>query len=172
VNGDWTPTTTKNVILQTLATNPAEVDAVWTSGSESRLVAEAFQESGREVPLVTGSISGDGLGYWRENPDGYRFTGNAVLPVPTANSAFRIAMRTLEGQGPKLNTLLVDLPKVTQADLPAWARDCMTPDSATVFPVAPADPYPEDVLDAYFENGAATPPYDYATTPDPCAAAG
>ena len=48
VNGDWTPTTTKNVILQTLATNPAEVDAVWTSGSESRLVAEAFAESGRE----------------------------------------------------------------------------------------------------------------------------
>ena len=134
VNGDWTPTTTKNVILQTLATNPAEIDAVWTSGSESRLVAEAFKESGREVPLVTGSISGDGLGYWRENPDGYRFTGNAVLPVPTANSAFRIAMRTLEGQGPKLNTLLVDLPKVTQADLPAWARDCMTPDSADGLP--------------------------------------
>ena len=23
-------------------------------------------------------------------------------------------------------------------------------------------------LNAYFENGAATPPYDYATTPNPC----
>jgi len=168
VNGDWTPTTTKNVILQTLATNPAEVDAVWTSGSESRLVEEAFAESGRAPALVTGSISGDGIGYWKANPDLYRFTGNAVLPVPTANSAFRIAMRTLEGQGPKLNTLLVDLPKVTMDDLPGWAADCMTPDSGTVFPVAPSDPYPEDLLDAYFANGAATPPYDYATTPNPC----
>lgn len=168
VNGDWTPTTTKNVILQTLATNPAEVDAVWTSGSESRLVAEAFAESGREPALVTGSISGDGIGYWKANPDLYRFTGNAVLPVPTANSAFRIAMRVLEGQGPKLNTLLVDLPKVTMADLDGWAGDCMTPDSATVFPVAPSDPYPEDLLNAYFDNGAATAPYDYATTPSPC----
>lgn len=168
VNGDWTPTTTKNVILQTLATNPAEVDAVWTSGSESRLVEEAFAESGRAPALVTGSISGDGIGYWKANPDLYRFTGNAVLPVPTANSAFRIAMRTLEGQGPKLNTLLVNLPKVTMADLPGWAADCMTPDSGTVFPVAPSDPYPEDLLNAYFDNGAATAPYDYATTPNPC----
>jgi ribose transport system substrate-binding protein len=90
--------------------------------------------------------------------------------VPTANSAFRIAMRTLEGQGPTLNTLLVALPKVTMADIPNWAKDCMTPDSATVFPVAPSDPYPEDQLNAYFTNGAATPPYDYATTPDPCTA--
>ena len=24
------------------------------------------------------------------------------------------------------------------------------------------------VFDAYFANGAATPPYDYANTPDPC----
>ena len=69
-----------------------------------------------------------------------------------------------------LNTLLVALPKVTMADIPNWAKDCMTPDSATVFPVAPSDPYPEDLLNAYFENGAATAPYDYATTPDPCAA--
>lgn len=168
VNGDWTPTTTKNVVLQTLATNPAEIDAVWTSGSESRLVSEAFAESGRAPALVTGSISGDGIGYWKANPDLYRFTGNAVLPVPTANSAFRIAMRVLEGQGPRLNTLLVDLPKVTMADLDGWAAECMTPDAATIFPVPPADPYPDELLDAYFENGAATPPYDFATTPSPC----
>lgn len=43
VNGDSTPTTTKDVLLQTLATNPAEIDAVWTTGSETRLVVtEAF----------------------------------------------------------------------------------------------------------------------------------
>jgi ribose transport system substrate-binding protein len=168
VNGDWTPTTTKNVILQTLATNPSEIDAVWTSGSESRLVTEAFVESGRDVPLVTGSTSGDALGYWKQNPDGYRFTGNGVLPAPTGNSAFRIAMRILEGQGPKLNTLLVQLPKITQADLESWYSECMTPDSASIFPVPATDPYPEDVLDTYFNDPAPTPPYDYATTPDPC----
>ena len=38
----------------------------------------------------------------------------------------------------------------------------------SIFPQPATDPYPEDVFDAYFANGAATPPYDYATTPDPC----
>ena len=165
---DWTPTTTKSVVLQTLATNPADIDAVWTSGSESRLVTEAFVESGRAVPLVTGSISGDGLGYWNENPDGYRFTGQGVLPVITGNPGFRTAIRILEGQGPKLNTLLFELPKVTQDGLGDWHSDCMTSESATLFPVPPEDPYPPEMLDAYFEAPAPLPAYDYSTTPDPC----
>ena len=169
VNGDWTPTTTKNVITQTLATNPAEIAGVWTSGSETRLVTEAFVEAGRDIPLVTGSLTGDALGYWNENPDGFRYTGNAVLPHPAANSAIRVAFRILEGQGPKLNTLLVPLPPVRQSDLGDWYGECMTPDSGSIFPIAPTDPYPEEMLDAYFSAGAATPPYDYATTPDACA---
>ncbi|MEZ4595723.1 MAG: substrate-binding domain-containing protein [Chloroflexota bacterium] len=167
VNGDWTPTTTQTVVTQTLATNPADIDAVWTSGSETRIVTEAFKAAGREVPLVTGSTSGDALGYWHENPDGYRFTGNAVLPVPTANSGFRAALRTIMGQQPLLNTILVELPAITQADLPDWFSDCMTPDSASIFPQPKTDPYPEEVFNAYFAKGAATPPYDYANTPTP-----
>ena len=47
VNGDWTANVTKTVVLQTLATNPAPIDAVWTAGSESRVIAEAFVEAGR-----------------------------------------------------------------------------------------------------------------------------
>ena len=84
VNGNWTANVTKTVVLQTLATNPAPIDAVWTTGSESRVVAEAFAEAGRPAPLITGSITGDALGYWKENPDKYRFEGNAVLPGWTA----------------------------------------------------------------------------------------
>lgn len=168
VNGDWTPTTTKSVVLQTLATNPADIHGVWTSGSESRLVTEAFAESGRDVPLVTGSTSGDGLGYWNENPDGYRFTGQGVLPALTGNAGFRTAIRILQGQDPMLNTLLFELPQITQDDLPGWFSECMTSDSSTLFPIADEDPYPDAVIDPYFANPAATPPYDYATTPSPC----
>ena len=36
VSGNWTANVTKNVVLQTLATNPAQIDAVWTTGSETR----------------------------------------------------------------------------------------------------------------------------------------
>ncbi|WP_348628762.1 substrate-binding domain-containing protein, partial [Mesorhizobium sp. M2A.F.Ca.ET.017.03.2.1] len=75
VNGNWTANVTKTVVLQAIATNPAPIDAVWTTGSESRVVAEAFAEAGRPAPLITGSITGDALGYWKANPDKYRFEG-------------------------------------------------------------------------------------------------
>ena len=106
VNGNWTANVTKTVVLQAIATNPAPIDAVWTTGSESRVVAEAFSEAGRPAPLITGSITGDALGYWKANPDKYRFEGHAVLPGWTAQTLYRVAVRMLDGQKPTLNTLL------------------------------------------------------------------
>lgn len=169
VNGNWTANVTKTVVLQAIATNPAPIDAVWTTGSESRVVAEAFAEAGRPAPLITGSITGDALGYWKANPDKYRFEGHAVLPGWTAQTLFRVGERMLDGQKPKLNTLLIPIPPVHAAELDKWYKDCMTPDAVSVFPVPPTDPMPEDVLDAYFANPAPTKGWDYSKVPDACA---
>ncbi|CDX40898.1 Ribose ABC transporter, substrate-binding protein [Mesorhizobium sp. ORS 3359] len=169
VNGNWTANVTKTVVLQAIATNPAPIDAVWTTGSESRVVAEAFAEAGRPAPLITGSITGDALGYWKANPDKYRFEGHAVLPGWTAQTLFRVGERMLDGQKPKLNTLLIPIPPVHTAELDKWYKDCMTPDAVSVFPVPPTDPMPEDVLDAYFANPAPTKGWDYSKVPDACA---
>jgi len=167
INGNWTANVTKTVVLQAIATNPAPIDAVWTTGSESRVVAEA--EAGRPAPLITGSITGDALGYWKANPDKYRFEGHAVLPGWTAQTLFRVGARMLEGQKPTLNTLLIPIPAVHAADLDKWYKDCMTPDAVSVFPVPPTDPMPEEWLDAYFSNPAPTKGWDYAKVPDACA---
>ncbi|CCV12028.1 ABC transporter substrate-binding protein [Mesorhizobium sp. STM 4661] len=169
VNGNWTANVTKTVVLQAIATNPAPIDAVWTTGSESRVVAEAFAEAGRPAPLITGSITGDALGYWKANPDKYRFEGHAVLPHWTAETLFRVGERMLDGQKPKLNTLLIPIPPVHSADLGAWYKDCMTTDAVSIFPVPPTDPMPEEWLDAYFSNPAPTKGWDYSKVPDACA---
>lgn len=168
VNGNWTANVTKTVVLQTLATNPAPIDAVWTTGSESRVVAEAFKEAGRPAPLITGSITGDALGYWKANPEGYRFEGNALLPGWTAQTLFRVAARMMDGQKPKLNTILIPIPPVHGDDLGTWYKDCMTPASVSVFPVPPKDPVSEEMMDAYFTNPAPSPDFDYADVPAAC----
>ena len=116
VNGNWTANVTKTVVLQAIATNPAPIDAVWTTGSESRVIAEAFAEAGRPAPIITGSLTGDALGYWKANPDRYRFEGHAVLPHWTAETLFRTGVRILEGQQPKLGTLLIPIPPVHGAE--------------------------------------------------------
>ncbi|NPD16801.1 substrate-binding domain-containing protein [Xinfangfangia sp. D13-10-4-6] len=169
VNGDWTANVTKTVVLQTLATNPAPIDAVWSAGSESRVIAEAFAEAGRPLPLITGSITGDALGYWKENPEGYRFEGHAVLPHWTAQTLFRVGARIMDGQKPTVNTIMIPLPPVHEADLANWYQPCMTPDAVSVFPVPPVDPIAEEALDAYFSNPAASPGWDYAAAPGACA---
>ncbi|RUX31118.1 ribose ABC transporter substrate-binding protein [Mesorhizobium sp. M7A.F.Ca.US.011.01.1.1] len=169
VNGNWTANVTKTVVLQAIATNPAPIDAVWTTGSESRVVAEAFAEAGRPAPLITGSITGDALGYWKANPDKYRFEGHAVLPHWTAQTLFRVGERMLDGQKPKLNTLLIPIPPVHTADLGAWYKDCMTTDAVSIFPIPPTDPMPEEWLDAYFSSPAPTKGWDYSKVPDACA---
>ena len=170
VNGNWTANVTKTVVLQALATSPQKIDAVWTTGSESRVVAEAFAQAGRPAPLITGSVSGDALGYWKANPDRYRFEGNAVLPSWTAQTLFRVGMRVLQGEQPRLSTLMIPIPPVHGADLDKWYAPCLKADSVSLFPLAPQDPMPDELMDAYFKRPAVVAGYNYGAAPGPCAA--
>lgn len=169
VSGEWTGSTTKSVVLQALATTPQQIDAVWSTGSEGRFIAEAFQQAGRPLPLIAASISGDTLGFWNANQDSFHFYGGEVSPHVAAENAFRVALRLLEGQKPLVNTIIAPMPTIAQADLPKWYKDCMKPDSAAIFPIPPEDPFPEELLNGYFENGKATPLYDFAKVPASCA---
>jgi ribose transport system substrate-binding protein len=168
VNGDWTPSVTKSVVLQTLATNPAPIDGVWTTGSETRVVADAFRQAGRPLPVVTGSVSGDALGFWKENPEDYVFTGGALLPSWIGQTMFRAASRIMDGQEPIASTLMIPIPAVSSEDFDGWYAECMKPDSAEIFPVAPTDPVPESVMNAYFSGDTAAPGWDYSEVEPAC----
>lgn len=168
VSGEWTGSTTKSAVLQALATTPQQIDAVWSTGSEGRFIAEAFAQAGRPLPLIAASISGDALGYWNANQDTFKFYGGEVSPHIAAQNAFRVALRLLDGQKPLVNTIIAPMPTITQADLPNWYKGCMKPDSAAIFPIPPSDPFPEALLDGYFSNGKATPQYDFAAVPASC----
>ncbi len=168
VNGDWTPSVTQSVVLNVLTTNPAPINGVWTTGSETEEVASDFAQVHRPLPVISASISGDALGYWHAHQSTFKFYGGAVLPDWTAQTAFRIAVRLLEGQHPKLDTLLVPIPTVTQASLANWYQSCMTPSSASIFPTSQTDPLPESLMNGYFTNGQATPQYSFASMPKAC----
>jgi len=168
VNGNWTPSVTKSVVLQVLSTHPQTINAVWTTGSESRFVAQVFSQAGKPVPLITASPTGDAIAYAKENPR-VHIVGGAVMPSWTADTAFRVAVRLLQGQHPRLNTLMVPIPPFDSSQLSKWYGSCMKDSSVTPFPVSPTDPLPESMMNGYFTNGKATPPYNYTTIPSPCA---
>ena len=169
VNGNWTANVTKTAVLQALATTPQKIDAVWTTGSKSRVVAEAFAEANRPQPLITGSISGDALGYWKAHPDGYRFDGQAVLPgwnsqalVPRRGASARRAA-TQAGHAVDSNSCRAS---GRSRQVVQGVHD---PGAVSVFPSPPSDPVSEQDLDAYFKKPAAIANYNYADAPDPCA---
>ncbi|MEP7284994.1 MAG: substrate-binding domain-containing protein [Chloroflexota bacterium] len=168
VNGDWTPTVTKDVLRDVLGLIHEPIDAVWTTGSEAETVAAAFEERGLPLPLITASISGDALGYWKEHPDDFKFYGHGNLPGRLAEGMFKVGVRTLLGQIPKLNVIMVPLPEVTQSALGKWYQPCMSSESVSIFPIPPTDPNPDSILNAYFKRGEAIPNYTYADTPNPC----
>ena len=93
---------------------------MWTSGSEARIVDEAFARGRPADPLITGSITGDALGYWKENPNEFGSRAMPLLPGWTAQTLFRVGVRVLEGQKPKLNILMIPMPPVQQAELDKW----------------------------------------------------
>jgi ribose transport system substrate-binding protein len=168
VYGDWTPSTTKAAVLTALTTHPGNIGAVWSTGSESAEIAQAFAQAGRKPPLITSSISGDALGYWKAHPS-FHFAGVNIAPSWTAETGWRVGMRTLAGNGPKIDPIMVPIPTVSQSDLASLYKPCMTPTSSSVFPVSPQDPLPGRLMDAYFNKPGEVGPYSYANLPAACA---
>jgi ribose transport system substrate-binding protein len=74
----------------------------------------------------------------------------------------------LMGQHPKLSTIMIPLPKVSQEDLPKWSAPCFSPDTTSLFPIPPSDPVPPATMSEYFLNPEEIPVYDYDNVPDPC----
>jgi ribose transport system substrate-binding protein len=167
VNGNWTPSVTKSALLQVLSTHPQKIDAVWTTGSELLQVAQAFEQAHRPVPVITGSPKGDSLAYLHAHPS-VNYYGGAVLPSWTAATAFQVAVRLLQGQHPKLNTLLVPIPAVSSKSVNQLWKPCMTTSTVDIFPVIPTDTVPPRRMNGYFSNGKVPLLYNYSVVRKVC----
>ncbi len=96
-----------------LATHHDPVDAVIVRGGADAGILQVFSDAKRKTPILT--ISGDNAAvcYWRHNPDfaGEVYLQKAIVAWPPGDAvalAFQVAMRTLQGQGPKVQSILAD----------------------------------------------------------------
>jgi ribose transport system substrate-binding protein len=104
------------------------------SGAEAGVVQE-FAAASRKFPMVT--IGGDraALCFWRHNLDfnGQDFLQKAIVDWPPGDAialAYDVAQRTLQGQGPKTQTILVDSLLLSLDDLKAAVpADCREDDA-------------------------------------------
>jgi len=117
VAGMWTDQVAQGEVQKWLATHPAKLDGIVVQSAAEMGVLRAVQQSGRaNVPVAIGGELG-ALCYWRKHPTYLTAAFQTWPPADEMQLIWNIMMRTLEGQGPKVQSVLVDPIKVTSDDL-------------------------------------------------------
>ena len=118
VTGDYSVPATKGAVLQFLAAHPGKIDAVVQSGVMTAGIIQAFQQLGRPIPLIAdvGSTQGS-IAYADQHSSSYKEFGASTPDAAIGQVAAQVTLRTLAGDGPKLNNLVTALKYITTADV-------------------------------------------------------
>lgn len=137
VAGMWTDQVAQGEVQRWLATNPGQLDAIIVQSAAEMGVLRAVQQSGRgNIPVAIGGEIG-ALCYWLKNPDYITASYQVWPPADEIHLIWNIMMRTLQGQGPKIQSVLVDPVKFTHDDLAAVLDADCSEDSTDWLAVGP-----------------------------------
>lgn len=107
ISHQWTSQIGQAETQKWLSTHPGQLDGVAVQSAGETGVLQALLQSGRPMmPITIGGEIG-ALCYWREHPE---FIKEAIQTWPPGDDielGFNIMMRTLQGQGPKVQSILV-----------------------------------------------------------------
>lgn len=165
IAGMWTDQVAQAEIQRWLATNPGKLDGIIIQSASELGALRALQQSGRPmVPITIGSEEG-ALCYWRNNPDYVSAAIHAWPPGDDFEMIWNIMMRTLQGQGPKVQSILTTPVKMDKEQmLEAIPEDCSEQSSGWYHPGI--DVWAgKEYLDNFFLRPADPEAYDPASHP-------
>lgn len=117
VAGMWTDQVAQGEVQKWLATHPGKLDGIVVQSAAEMGVLRAVQQSGRaNVPVAIGGELG-ALCYWRKHPKYLNTSFQVWPPADEMDLIWNIMMRTLEGQGPKVQSVMVDPVSVSYDEL-------------------------------------------------------
>jgi ribose transport system substrate-binding protein len=127
VDGGYSVGGAKAAVQKFLASHPGPISVAGQTGVMGAGVVAAFQQTGRPVPVVSFSgLQAAESGYWAANvKKGYSTSGSMTNGVKIADVVYDVAIKTLQGQGPKIDsfafypTIVTD--KTVAATAPAGA---------------------------------------------------
>ncbi|WP_160148898.1 substrate-binding domain-containing protein [Amycolatopsis alkalitolerans] len=160
LEGQWSEPTAKTVTLQYLSTHPGKLAAVVNSGGMTSAILQALQQTGRQaVPVGDANPDQGSLIKLRQELPG-SYAASTIPPQQSIDAALRVAIATLQGQGPKYDAIVANPPLVTgKATLDNWIQPGWTASSADQAPAPPGTPFfPADELGAYFTSPKPLPP--------------
>ncbi|MBX9457943.1 MAG: ABC transporter substrate-binding protein [Rhizobium sp.] len=151
VAGMWTDQVAQGEVQKWLATNPGKLDGIVVQSAAEMGVLRAVQQAGlADVPVAIGGELG-ALCHWRKNPTYINASYQLWPPADDIALMWHVMMRTLQGQGPKIQSILVDPVKLTHDDLKAVMNEDCSVDTAEWLKVgAKRWGYDSSYLDDFF----------------------
>jgi len=124
IAGMWTDQVAQGELQKWLATHPGHIDAIVGQSSMEMGLLRAVKQSGRDIRVSIGGELG-ALCTWRKNPD---IAVSAVQTWPPRDEfqvMWEVMMRTLQGQGPKVRSILRGPVSLSYEDVAAHLpEDC------------------------------------------------
>jgi ribose transport system substrate-binding protein len=117
VAGMWTDQVAQSEVQKWVANHPGDLDGVAVQSAAELGVLRALEQSGRKMPPVAIGGEEGALCYWRHHPDYVTAALQSWPPADEMELTWNIMMRTMQGQGPKVQSLLVPSAKLTHDDL-------------------------------------------------------
>jgi ribose transport system substrate-binding protein len=156
VVGAFANSAAKQEILKFVSTHPAPLAGVIQAGGMGAGVISAFTSTGRKPPVVgDGSAVQGSLAYWNTHKHDYRAIGTAQPAHLAARAVVDVTLRTLQGQGPKINTFLAAPRLITADNLDEWV-DNTASTSSEIPAEGPKDSWlGESYLDGLFSSNKA-----------------
>jgi len=155
VFGNWTDQVAQTEVQKFLATNPAEIAGIVAQGSQETGILKAVLQSGREVMPISLAGSAGAACYMKQNP-GWMSHGFQIWPPgDEMELGINVVMRTLQGQGPKIQSILRPVYRVSAEDYVAGLADDCSIDSTEFLQPGIETWFPDEWASGFFMNPVA-----------------
>jgi len=152
VAGKWTDQVAQTELQKFLAVNPTQIDGVLTQAAQENGVLNAMLQSGRPMVPITLGGEASAACYWRKNPDWISKSFHIWPPAREMDQVWDVMLRTLGGEGPKVQSMLRPVLPYTIDDVKAaLPEDCDLNSTGWIQPTAEAW-WPNDVAKEFFAN--------------------
>jgi ribose transport system substrate-binding protein len=162
--GMWTPSVAKAEMLKFLATHPRPVDAVFSTGNMGVGVGQALEQSGRPVSIITEVTNLCSLlAYWKEK----NLTANTFVQDggPMLYASFVPALYAMAGRKPRVNTLYMPLPTITNENFDDYYDASMTVESTCFANGKDLHLVPDSYWEQFFTGDQKVPEVQIVPTP-------
>ncbi|MEM7696075.1 MAG: ABC transporter substrate-binding protein [Pseudomonadota bacterium] len=152
--GNWTDQVAQTEVQKFLATNPAQIDAIIAQGSQETGILRAVLQSGRDVMPISLAGSAGAACYLRQNPGWISHAFQIWPPGDEMELGFNAVVRTLQGQGPIVQSILRPVYRVEAEDYVASLGDDCSIDSTEYIQPGIDVWFPNEMAAKYFLNPA------------------